>query len=112
MTAKTAKTFRTLLAALLATFSLASGMVSPILDATDRDHGPVFESGHDASVCGYGHDEGICTQVTGNLAQASHPVVQRFDLAAHRFDPFLLRDEVAPRAPTFLPLGSRAPPLA
>lgn len=112
MTSKTPRPFRTLLAVLLATLSLASSTVSPILDATDRDHGPVLESTHDASVCGYGHDEGICTQVTGNLAKASRPVVLRFDLVARRFDPFLLRDEVASHAPTLLSLGSRAPPLA
>jgi hypothetical protein len=110
MTRSTRSALRAFVAPLLAVLSLASTVVSPLLDATDSHHGTVFESKHDATC--WSHDESICTQVTGNLAVAAPIPFHRFEFNWQSFDAFLTRDEAAPRSAVFLPLGSRAPPLS
>ena len=98
-----------MLAPVLATFTLVTSVLVPVLDAGERHVGAILESEHDPATCVWGHDHGLCTQVGASRSLTSEP--PRF--AAGPSD----RRETTPpvtygitlRTSPFLPIGSRAP---
>jgi hypothetical protein len=103
---------RRVLAPTLAALCFASTVVAPLLDADDQGHGSVLESKHDASTCLRGHDHTICTQVGANAGATTSFVRHRVGTHAQRVCLYTLNERLAHSAASFLPLGSRAPPLA
>jgi len=91
--------------------TLASSVVTPLLERDEISHGPTVESEHDPAKCAPRHDHRLCTQVGANQALVSGSHDHR---AAHEFV-----DAVPPGVPRLTdakPLlegpPTRAPPLA
>jgi hypothetical protein len=91
--------------------TLASSVVTPLLERDDISHGPTVESEHDPAKCAPRHDHRLCTQVGANHALVTSSHDHR---AAHVFV-----DAAAPIGPRLTPgkpllegPPTRAPPLA
>jgi hypothetical protein len=103
---------RGILAPVLAVLCFATTIVSPLMDAGERDAGPVFESHHDPAVCPHGHDHSLCTQVNANAGVTTARVRHGLTASPLWYVRLLPSVRMASPAPHILPLGSRAPPLA
>ena len=96
---------------MLAALSLWTGLVVPILDAEEWNHGTVVESAHDPDQCVRGHDHTICTQVVASRALPSDGSQHNRAAPAQPFVTMHTLGEWASLHPPFAsPLGSRAPP--
>jgi hypothetical protein len=99
------------LAPVLAVLCLATSVVVPVIDSTEPDRGPVFESAHDRAACAHGHDHGICRQVAANAGVTTEPGRHGFHESGYPAVPPALAHAHGPHAEHFPPLGPRAPPL-
>jgi hypothetical protein len=111
MVTRISRTWRCILAPLLAACSFGSLVVAPLLDSLDRGHRAVIESAHDPDHCVREHDHSICTQVVASRALPPDHGRQHQGALVERASTIVdAREWVLLHHAETLPLGSRAPP--